>query len=301
MPADPSSPTAQVKLLTPLLERVFPTPVSFFSQSSAASANDIVPLCLHCLMIEAGCTPLASKKNRPPANWNKHQDEWVVEYRHEKDGVSTRFRLHCSLQQRSGRLFVHAEELTAEKTEDVHVSEKNIQVLGLQLSNYTKIVPEDVKGDAWSDYVKNERTLKEMFRQFIVKPLLETSGRKALDGLREQGGAYDEVEKVEVGARGCDAKREPVEAPLMEGPGNSEAAVETMDAAPQPEPEAAQKEKEPELFSPETSYANLYSTSDSYSGYSTTTTSMVLLAAAVGACVLGYWAFSRPRKTYTLY
>ena len=184
----PDPPPSKQNLLTPLLEQVFPTPVSFFSQSATASINDVVPLCLHCLMIEAGCTPLSSKKNRPPAKWNAHEDEWIVEYRHEKDGATATFRLHCSLQRRSGRLFVHAEEIEEAS------GEKNIQVLGLQMTNYTKVVPEDTKGGAWGDYVKNERTLKEMFRQFIVKPLLAVSGRKALEGLREEVGAYQEVD-----------------------------------------------------------------------------------------------------------
>jgi hypothetical protein len=299
----PDPPPSKQNLLTPLLEQVFPTPVSFFSQSATASINDVVPLCLHCLMIEAGCTPLSSKKNRPPAKWNAHEDEWIVEYRHEKDGVTATFRLHCSLQRRSGRLFVHAEEI--EETS----GEKNIQVLGLQMTNYTKVVPEDTNGGAWGDYVKNERTLKEMFRQFIVKPLLAVSGRKALEGLREEVGAYQEVdggaegdvtnaEKAAAEGAGAACTASSSTKPAAEGRGEGEG-----DGEGEGEGEAAVA-PEPELFSPDTEYSSPYSspysTSTSTStpwsvgGYSTTM--YVFAAAVMGAAIVGYWAFSRPRS-----
>jgi len=286
----PDPPPNKQNLLTPLLEQVFPTPVSFFSQSATASINDVVPLCLHCLMIEAGCTPPSSKKNRPPAKWNAHEDEWIVEYRHEKDGVTATFRLHCSLQRRSGRLFVHAEEIEEAS------GEKNIQVLGLQMTNYTKVVPEDTNGGAWGDYVKNERTLKEMFRQFIVKPLLAVSGRKALEGLREEVGAYQEVDG------GVDGDVKKAEKTAAEGAGAAGAAC-TASSSTKPAGDDDGEEAvapEPELFSPDTEYSSPYSTSTSTStswsvgGYSTTM--YVFAAAVMGAAVIGYWAFSRPRS-----
>ena len=101
---------------------------------------------------------------------------------------------------------MHAEELgdnpEQAKTQetDRDASEKNIQVLGLQLCNYTKHVADEDAGGSWNDYVRNERTLKEMFRQFIVKPLLEASGRRALEGLREEGRGMELYREASVGA-----------------------------------------------------------------------------------------------------
>lgn len=70
----------------------------------------------------------------PPTNWNtEHEAEWVIIYC--RKGALRKFRLHCSLQSATDRLFVHACELTAthEPVSD------NIQVMGLQMGNYVSV------------------------------------------------------------------------------------------------------------------------------------------------------------------
>ena len=333
-PSSSSTPAhAKKNLVAPLLEQLYPTPVSFFSQSNATS-NDVVPLCLHCLMVEAGCTPLSSRNNRPPSNWNKHEDEWVVEYGHgvEINGAlaKTVFRLHCSLQRRSGRLFVHAEEIGDnvysgrgnDSRQDAGTG--NIQVLGLQLANYTQGIAENDQGGSWNSYIRNERTLKEMFRQFIVKPLLETSGRRALEGLREEGRGKELYQEAldEKPAQGRDedeprdkqelraeTKKEcanesgdtskttrSAHADLGERPTNQKKDARDDDCGRHPvQPNAEQHNPEqnnPELFTPEPGYA--------YSSYIESYGSSVYLgvAAAIGvACVVGWWTL-RTRKAY---
>lgn len=78
----------------------------------------------------------------PPSNWNRqHQDEWVITYT--RENAARRFRLHCSLQAATDRLFVHACEL-ADNGEPVS---DNIQVMGLQLGNYVNM--EGYKTSPW--------------------------------------------------------------------------------------------------------------------------------------------------------
>ena len=112
---------------------------------------------------------VAQKKKRiytPPKRWNTLEDEWVVLY--VREGCPHWFRLHCALQRSTGRLFVHA----CETDEQGAPKPSNIQVLGLQLSNYTcQNDTGSVSGDSWKGYIHNERTLREMFREFVMDPL----------------------------------------------------------------------------------------------------------------------------------
>ncbi len=316
-PSSSGSPAVASKnLVTPLLERLFPTPVSFFARTNATS-DDVVPLCLHCLMVEAGCSPRSSKDNRPPVSWNQHPDEWIIEYRH-WNAASGTLRLHCSLQRRSGRLFVHAEELVddpkltkaQERKTDQDASARNIQVLGLQLTNYTRNVADDA-GGSWSDYVRNERTLKEMFLQFIVRPLLEASGMRALEGLREEGRGMELYQEASVDVANdvmdlpdatAAAKDAAAKDAAIEDAAAKDAAIEDADdnAGDRRLP---QKIQDPELFSPEPGYPHSsYSSYSSYSTYPSYVESYggpplyLGLAAAIGvACVVGGWWWTRRR------
>lgn len=318
-PSSSSSPKlAKKNLVTPLLEQLFPTPVSFFARTNATS-DDVVPLCLHCLMVEAGCSPRYSKDSRPPVSWNKHPDEWIIEYRH-GDAANGTLRLHCSLQRRTGRLFVHAQELVDDPEParshgtDQDVSTRNIQVLGLQLTNYTKLANDDA-GGSWSDYVRNERTLKEMFRQFIVKPLLEASGRKALEGLREEGRGMELYQEASVdlhngglqeGQVACKATKpgetsgsnDGAQPDARDGDGDIMPLHDADDAAEDAaDSHAPSQSQDPDLFSPEPGYSySLYSSYSTHASYADGSSFYVGLAAAIGmACVVGWWTL-RTRK-----
>ena len=303
-PSSSGSPAVASKnLVTPLLERLFPTPVSFFARTNATS-DDVVPLCLHCLMVEAGCSPRSSKDNRPPVSWNQHPDEWIIEYRH-RNAASGTLRLHCSLQRRSGRLFVHAEELVddpkltkaQERKTDQDASARNIQVLGLQLTNYTRNVADDA-GGSWSDYVRNERTLKEMFLQFIVRPLLEASGMRALEGLREEGRGMELYQEASVDVANDVMDLRDATAAAKDAAAKDAAIEDADDNAG--DRRLPQKIQDPELFSPEPGYPH-----SSYSSYSTYPSYVesyggpplyLGLAAAIGvACVVGGWWWTRRR------
>jgi hypothetical protein len=106
----------------------------------------------------------------PPANWRQHPQEWIIQYSRPK--AISPFVLRCSLQEATGRLFIHASE-----TGPDHMPRReNIQVLGLQLANYTS--KERCDSKSWEDVIQNERTLLEMFREFVSRPLWEAANRE---------------------------------------------------------------------------------------------------------------------------
>jgi hypothetical protein len=106
----------------------------------------------------------------PPANWRQHPQEWIIQYTRPK-AVSS-FVLRCSLQEATGRLFIHASESGA----DSMPRRENIQVLGLQLVNYAS--KERCEGKSWVGAIDSERTLKEMFTEFVSKPLWESAEKE---------------------------------------------------------------------------------------------------------------------------
>ena len=116
----------------------------------------------------------------PPRLWRQLQDEWVLGYR--RPGALSPFRLHCSLQAATGRMFIHASETGPDGTP----LRDNIQVLGLQLTNYTSA--EQSGAEAWEDAIQNERTLLEMVREFVLNPLWEHA-RKSPGGEIASAGA----------------------------------------------------------------------------------------------------------------
>jgi hypothetical protein len=105
----------------------------------------------------------------PPSNWREHPQEWIIPYT--RPGAVATFVLRCSLQEATGRLFIHASETGP----DNMPRRENIQVLGLQLANYTS--KERCESNTWEDVIQNERTLMEMFREFVSRPLWESAQR----------------------------------------------------------------------------------------------------------------------------
>lgn len=77
----------------------------------------------------------------PPRDWRQLENEWIICY--SRPGAFNTFRLHCSLQAATGRMFVHASE-TGPEGEPLR---DNIQVLGLQLTNYAD--GDRCKSDTW--------------------------------------------------------------------------------------------------------------------------------------------------------
>ncbi|WPT12419.1 hypothetical protein PSENEW3_00003558 [Picochlorum sp. SENEW3] len=166
-----------------LLEHAYPSPAHW----SSTDVADVLVLSLHCMMVEQGFVAQgnggqAAKQDEterrrlldmnqkpiytPPKRWNALEDEWIVLY--VREGCPHWFRLHCALQRSTGRLFIHA----CETDEQGAPKPSNIQVLGLQLSNYTcEGDKASVSEDSWKGYIHNERTLREMFREFVMDPL----------------------------------------------------------------------------------------------------------------------------------
>jgi hypothetical protein len=105
-------------------------------QLRSKDGSDALVLCLHCLLVEAGFESHGKRIGKspdyypPPQDWRQLENEWIISYT--RCGAKNTFRLHCSLQTTTARLFIHASECI----EGVPRRE-NIQVLGLQLSNYT--------------------------------------------------------------------------------------------------------------------------------------------------------------------
>ena len=164
--------------LATLLRKAYPTVQEFvIDNTDDATSADIIVLCLHCMMVEQGFTPLelenqASSSYTPPTGWNSLQDEWIVTYT--RTYSPNKFRLHCAMQATTGRLFVHASEQEVSTDGSVSMKASNIQVLGLQLGNYAAFPQGEVPVDAtrsWEECLKNERTLKEMFHEFVLVPL----------------------------------------------------------------------------------------------------------------------------------
>jgi hypothetical protein len=106
----------------------------------------------------------------PPANWRQHPQEWIIQYTRPK--ALSQFVLRCSLQEATGRLFIHASETGP----DNMPRRENIQVLGLQLANYTS--KERCEGKSWLNVIQNERTLMEMFREFVSRPLWDAAEKE---------------------------------------------------------------------------------------------------------------------------
>jgi hypothetical protein len=183
-------------LPTALLKTAYPEgPKQFLKQAQGTKDHsggdaDVIVFCLHCMMVENGFVPLpsfdrdldpsqeahtrttllaSSKRSTTyslPKDWNDLEDEWVIVYA--RKSSPSWFRLHCALQRATGRLFVHACE-----TETLQSAPKpsNIQVLGLQLANYHVERQQSKESNSWDDYVTNERTLREMFKEFVLEPL----------------------------------------------------------------------------------------------------------------------------------
>lgn len=126
------------------------------------------------LMVDSGFITLSPKNVpikgfAPPANWRQHPHEWIIQYTRPK--AASPFVLRCSLQEATGRLFIHASETGP----DSMPRRENIQVLGLQLANYAS--KERCEGKSWVGCIQNERTLMEMFREFVSIPLWESAER----------------------------------------------------------------------------------------------------------------------------
>lgn len=172
--------------LADLLCRSYATPGDFMKTYVGAGSADVIALCLHCMMVDYGFTPLdmddtkkplVENSFKPPSGWNSLQDEWIITYLRESS--PSRFRLHCAVQASTGRLFVHASESDLSVDGPVTMKASNIQVLGLQLENYVFDLAGVDTPSSWEECVKNERTLKEMFNEFVMIPLWGNASRDA--------------------------------------------------------------------------------------------------------------------------
>lgn len=166
--------------LATLLRKAYPMTTDLLVDNQKATRADVIVLCLHCMMVDHGYTPVDMENFKPlpspytpPEGWNSFQDEWVVIYARKYS--PSRFRLHCAIQAHTGRLFVHASEQEVSPDDgSTSIKPSNIQVLGLQLGNYTACKEEGSvmeTGMAWEECLQNERTLREMFHEFVLLPL----------------------------------------------------------------------------------------------------------------------------------
>ena len=155
-------------------------------------------------MIDAGFIGLDPKgkpiKGFPPTpSWRTNPGNWNFAY--SRPGASLPFALRCSLQEATGRLFIHASETSPDGVP------KNIQVLGLQVANYATKERCTSPSKSWEGVIHNERTLTEMFREFVTTPLWEGAERPVTgeeeDG-EEVGGGKEEA-KEEGSANGVSA------------------------------------------------------------------------------------------------
>lgn len=165
--------------LATLLRKAYPTTRDLLADNQKATSADVIALCLHSMMVDYGYITLDMESHEPlhspytpPNGWNSFQDEWIVMY-----GMKyspNRFRLHCAIQAHTGRLFVHASEQEVSPDGSTSIKSSNIQVLGLQLGNYSSFQEKGNvldSGMAWEECLQNERTLREMFHEFVLNPL----------------------------------------------------------------------------------------------------------------------------------
>eukprot|EP00887_Chlorella_sp_A99_P004671 scaffold4.g4671.t1 len=127
-------------------------------------------------MMEAGFVQLDARGRpqqswQPPKDWaTRYPDEWVFLY--SLPGAALRFRLHCSLQAQTRRMFIHASEIDSQ---DMPLKD-NIQVMGLQLDNYVPD-PARLRTRSWEGLVANEHTLADMAGEFVIQPLWRQAER----------------------------------------------------------------------------------------------------------------------------
>ncbi|PNG99956.1 hypothetical protein TSOC_014245, partial [Tetrabaena socialis] len=78
---------------------------------------------------------------------------------------ANRFTLHCSLQTRTRRMFVHASE---------EGNPPNTCVLGLQMDNYIPD-PAAVKSGSWAGVLVNAAKMQALFTEHVVLPLQQNA------------------------------------------------------------------------------------------------------------------------------
>ncbi|GLI63437.1 hypothetical protein VaNZ11_006328, partial [Volvox africanus] len=160
------------QFLIQLLEKACPRP----SYLSSTDGGPILALALHCLMVNDGFV-LAGEEGQgiadlttrflPQKDWNgKLLDQWMFFYT--KPGKARKFTLHCSLQGRTKRMFIHASEEN---------NLANIRVLGLQLENYVSH-PNTLASNSWSaqePVVRNAAKMSELMTEHVIQPLLHAA------------------------------------------------------------------------------------------------------------------------------
>lgn len=80
-----------------------------------------------------------------PADWNQLEHVWVFEY--SRPGADNKFRLACSLQSTTRRMFIHAAEV--DQGSEGEPLQDNICVMGLQLDNYVPAGDRCSKSTSW--------------------------------------------------------------------------------------------------------------------------------------------------------
>ncbi|GIL78016.1 hypothetical protein Vretimale_7351 [Volvox reticuliferus] len=161
------------QMLIQLLEKACPRP----SYLAPTDGGPILALALHCLMVNDGFI-LASEGGQsiadpatrflPQKDWNgKLLDQWIFFYT--KPGKARKFTLHCSLQGRTKRMFIHASEEN---------NLANICVLGLQLENYISR-PNTLASNSWRAppgqelVVRNAAKMSGLMTEHVIQPLLQ--------------------------------------------------------------------------------------------------------------------------------
>ncbi|KAG2495429.1 hypothetical protein HYH03_006376 [Edaphochlamys debaryana] len=126
----------------------------------------------------------------PPKDWNgMYLDQWIFEYT--TPGKANKFTLHCSLQNKSKRMYIHASEDS---------NPTNVCVLGLQLDNY---VPNpallkagwtaaagdagDAAGNGGSFAVVHCLKMKSLFTEYVITPLLANAEEQQVAPAGDEG------------------------------------------------------------------------------------------------------------------
>jgi len=167
-----------------LMAQAVPSPRDVHTRTGGG----LLALAVHCVMVSADFGLVDGKgqvrwgRFEPPAGWDTdpvlEDKEWFFRYRHRLH--KNDFVVHLSLDEGTGRMLVHAHELTRAQLawlEEVKANggkEKrpqpkmeNMAVVGLLLSKYVA----DTEASDWSDTIIHEDQLLDNLLSYIVLPL----------------------------------------------------------------------------------------------------------------------------------
>ncbi|KAI3438429.1 hypothetical protein D9Q98_000860 [Chlorella vulgaris] len=176
--------------MTLLLSRAVAQPCLLQNQAGGAA----LALAIHCLMLRDGFEArevvhggaagrLLKAGSIVPADWNQLEHVWVFEY--SRPGADNKFRLACSLQSTTRRMFIHAAEV--DQGSEGEPLQDNICVMGLQLDNYVPAGDRCSKSTSWEGVITNQQALGDMFGEFIAGPLWRQAHKTAQGGSAGSG------------------------------------------------------------------------------------------------------------------